>query len=988
MQISKILYIPKINTAETKTVSFKSNDNQANPVKYNAVSDVYYGRELINPPDTDNGFEKTLRENYFKLPEGAVPDEFQKEAGKALLNGYDVIAGAPTGTGKTAIAHYVISKNMKEGKKTFYTAPVKALSNQKLNEFREIYGDENVGILTGDRRENAEAPVIIMTTEVYRNMALSNAFGEKNPLMDNLGTVIFDEFHYLGDESRGPAWEEAVMLTPDNVQKLALSATIGNFENLNNWFNELSSSKSQLVVMPDEERHVPLNFDTLPADSYRQEEKRIKKSIKKTGEINSNIMSDSASKPSLNDFKFAIYKLNKKQQLPAVFFVFSKKYSRELLEYLSGEGEDLTTGDEKSRIAEAVNEYKTKKKYIGSDLDLEALKKGYAVHNAGIIPAQKELIENLFKKKLVKAVIATETLASGINMPAKTVVISSPYKPCDDEESEEHRRPLNANEFKQMAGRAGRRGIDTIGYVYTMPVSQEAEEVFNSLEHSNADPVNSHYDPDYAFLAGYFEHNGDLSNLKKIYNKSFYAYSGDESDKEKKLDKLSAETGRKIRIMKKHNLIKDNDGRIELTDTGYTASKARGYNSIVLAEAVASKVFDKISPEALAMVSAGIANPVSGSETPISSDTDFMPLFASTQSNIDNVFTRLYNRLNKLLSKLGRNIESFSSYDEMIDFVKSVEKPQIDDTIKLNNYFLMLKSKMAKLDIIQSEEQYSQDRLFEDLNAGRTIPMRALNEGLDIISGYKSLIKKDSIPEYIKELEQESGSLAEQKGNKAKLLMQKKRAEIQDKLDEAKTMQYYETRINTEISGNCRFLNENKTLKADYRECEKLVIRLTSNDVLLSMAEGLKSIEEYQLEHDILHDNLRNNKKVKECFNELLSKSAGLYSDEIKEGIEKSPDKYNKNALKHVYIWAVLNRINTDGLSNWKQVITSSNGETEEGVIYREILQSADLLSQIGEMAQAGCERADNEEDLQYYSQLKQTASKAGNLLIRPPVTV
>ena len=156
----------------------------------NQMFQVYFGRDLVTAKTVyfPRDFETTLRENYFQLPAGCSPDSFQIDAGKALLEGRDVLVEAPTGTGKTAIAHYAATKNMAEGKTTFYTTPLKALSNQKLNEFRKVYGEENVGILTGDRRENVEAPIIIMTTEVYRNMALSHFYGDNNPLMENLGT--------------------------------------------------------------------------------------------------------------------------------------------------------------------------------------------------------------------------------------------------------------------------------------------------------------------------------------------------------------------------------------------------------------------------------------------------------------------------------------------------------------------------------------------------------------------------------------------------------------------------------------------------------------------------------------------------------------------------------------------------------------------------------------------------------------------------------
>ena len=187
MQVSKITSVRniyKLNYIERQKVENKG----VSLPQYNFVSAYApaFGRDLVIDKTPSKTFDETLKKNYFQLPPAAQPDEFQKDAGKALLAGKDVLVEAPTGTGKTAIAHYATSNNMAQGKTTFYTTPLKALSNQKLNEFRKVYGEDKVGILTGDRRENVDAPVVIMTTEVYRNMALANKYGDKNPLMENL----------------------------------------------------------------------------------------------------------------------------------------------------------------------------------------------------------------------------------------------------------------------------------------------------------------------------------------------------------------------------------------------------------------------------------------------------------------------------------------------------------------------------------------------------------------------------------------------------------------------------------------------------------------------------------------------------------------------------------------------------------------------------------------------------------------------------------
>ena len=539
--------ISPISAVDVKKV--KAQKNTSNPVKtannnkqYDAskMFGIYFGKDLVSFKSSD--FNQTLKDNYFQLPEGCTPDSFQKDAGRALLEGKDVLVEAPTGTGKTAIAHYAATKNMKEGKTTFYTTPLKALSNQKLNEFRAVYGDENVGILTGDRRENVEAPIVIMTTEVYRNMALANKYGDKNPLMENLGTVIFDEFHYLGDPDRGPVWEESVMYTPNDVQILGLSATIGNPDELTNWMAGLEDKQVHLVSIPESARHVPLEFDMLETSSYKAEEKKIQKSLKKGNLMFDVPISESISKPVPSDFKMAIGTLKNKDQLPAIFFVFSRNYSRDLVEYLGQEGQSLTTEAERKEIENIVDSYKARG-YIGSDLNEEALLKGYTIHNAGIIPAQKELVEELFQKKLVKVVISTETLAAGINMPAKTVVISSPYKPCDEASSDfkdddQNIRMLTANEFKQMSGRAGRRGIDEKGFVYTMPTDRSTEQDFLNLEASSSNPIKSKYNPDYGFLSGYYEYHTDSEELEDLFAKSFYTYSDNEDISAQREEKL------------------------------------------------------------------------------------------------------------------------------------------------------------------------------------------------------------------------------------------------------------------------------------------------------------------------------------------------------------------------------------------------------------------------------------------------------------------
>src|SRR5574344_1208206 len=352
-------------------------------------------------------YYKTLSENYFKLPETAKPDMFQKAAASKLYLGEDVLVTAPTGTGKTAIAYYVISKNLQEGKKTFYTTPLKALSNEKYRSFQKTYGKENVGLLTGDTKINAQAPIVVMTTEVYRNMVMADKFKNKNEMLNNLKTVVFDELHYLGDVDRGGIWEQSIILSDKDTQLLSLSATIGNKENITNWMALVKGKKTELVDVPSERRHVPLYFSHVRTEAKQE---------KKSGKRGKGTSSLGGRTPQISQKSYVqtVNRLSKKDQLPAIIFVFSKKESNKILNTFEDFGSQLSTKEEMKEISEIIKRYEKEGKYLGESLKKDALMKGYAIHNSGLLPTQKELVEELFQKKLVKVVLATETLSAGM----------------------------------------------------------------------------------------------------------------------------------------------------------------------------------------------------------------------------------------------------------------------------------------------------------------------------------------------------------------------------------------------------------------------------------------------------------------------------------------------------------------------------------------------------------------------------------------------
>ena len=366
-------YTVKTNQSINPTKQQNKNTNYSTNsiTDYNLNQLNYNNRSLVS----FKGYYQTLKDNYFNLPvdkrtgEPFQPDIYQKASAENLYKGNDVIVTAPTGTGKTAIAHYIINKNLDEGKKTFYTTPLKALSNDKVREFRKIYGDENVGLITGDKKINKDAPILIMTTEVYRNMVVKDNMKERNPLLDDLKTVVFDELHYLGDTDRGGVWEQAIMFTDPKVQVLSLSGTMANPEKITDWMANIKGHSyaekitpkagykandkgvhTVLINVPPSNRHVPLEFHVELVDGHRSkgggkgggskaDRARAKKMARQLE------LSDSA-QPAKHSYDYMVDKLNKEDKLPAIFFVFSKKEGKAIMRHLSDYGDKLTTDKE------------------------------------------------------------------------------------------------------------------------------------------------------------------------------------------------------------------------------------------------------------------------------------------------------------------------------------------------------------------------------------------------------------------------------------------------------------------------------------------------------------------------------------------------------------------------------------------------------------------------------------------------------------------
>ena len=1035
MKISQISYLNTSKIPFNKTNEIQKSQIPLVQTNPSETFRYYMGRDIVS--FKANPFNETLKKNYFKLPPQFSPDVFQIDAAKALNDNKNVLVVAPTGTGKTAIARYVTSKNMEEGKTTFYTTPLKALSNQKLNEFREIYGEENVGILTGDRRENIEAPIIIMTTEVYRNMALSEKNGSKNPLMKDLGTVIFDEFHYMGDDSRGRVWEESVMLTPKDVQKLELSATVGNPLDLINWQKSLGFDNTELVLMPDSARAVPLEFDSITTKSYEKNKNAILKSIERTGTREEIQKASNFPTISSNDCIQAVEKLSDKNQLPAILFIFSRRFSRELLENFAQDGRDLTSDSEKEEIEKIVNKYKSKG-YIGSDLNIEALKKGYAIHNAGIIPAQKELIEELFQKKLTKVVISTETLAAGINMPAKTVVISSSTKPTDD--AEERTRTLTVNEFKQMAGRAGRRGIDTIGYVYTMPYDEESEETFIFLEVADSNELKSKYEPEYAFLSGYFDNKGDKTDLNDFLAKSFRTYSQDEAIHKENLDKLKFISNGKTRVLVQHGFLNVlENGQYEPTILSKMASQLRGYDTyaIAITEAIAGKSFANITPEALVSVACAIANPdkyqqgnlaitevgnkapyamtseealasivsvITNSSKPQKGNTaqapDLNTMINATEKNLQDLKQSICTSVEKKFKKLGTDFGYFKDYDEMLknmlECAQSLIKPDASVEEAEAELLEATQKRQKMYTITKTTGKMDFEAIMRSIIDGETVPSKVLEDALDAVEKYKKRINARDIDTYIeKQRAQLTQIYTEGKGKKAKARLDRQRDEIKANIAQAQTMLYLEENAAAALNENYKFIRNNppSKVKKEFEAAEKKYTKLTAKDELINEIKALISIEEYERIHEnISKENTENANMINKCLKEILTKDLGVLSTEMKENLGRQSLRMNNGLSKTkagiLYNWAFMNTVSSDGISNWKQLLKLLPAGADEGSTYRYVLQTADFLGQIADMANVGYQNSNNEEDLRYYLNLRNTAYKARNLIIKYPIEV
>jgi ATP-dependent RNA helicase HelY len=390
-------------------------------------------------------------------------DAFQREAIDKLESGNGgVLVSAPTSSGKTIVAEYAIFRALRDGAKVLYTTPLKALSNQKYHDFVRAYGEATVGLVTGENTINDAAPVVVMTTEILRNLIY-----EDPARLDLVRYVVLDEVHYIDDFPRGSVWEEIVIQAPRTIKLVGLSATIGNYREIADWMAE---NRGGMETVFHDVRPVELKM-------WLAINNRLYPLFKGDGGIDQRTWSKAAQEeeasyriggyrglPS-NDLLHVIEELRRFDMLPAIYFIFSRRGCREALQRCAYHEIDLTTAAEKEAIdlvaAERLQGLKDQDEeaLFRRMVDARLLRRGLAEHHAGLLPYHKEMVEELFQRGLIKVVFATETLSLGINMPARGVVVSS-FTKFDGVNFS----TLTTGELTQLMGRAGRRGIDVIGH--------------------------------------------------------------------------------------------------------------------------------------------------------------------------------------------------------------------------------------------------------------------------------------------------------------------------------------------------------------------------------------------------------------------------------------------------------------------------------------------------------------------------------------------
>ena len=556
-----------------------------------------------------------------------APDEYQTRACDYIAAGSSVLVAAPTGAGKTVVGEFACWLALRDGAKCFYTTPIKALSNQKYHDLVARHGPEAVGLLTGDVSINSEAPIVVMTTEVLRNMLYAGS-----STLTGLGFVVMDEVHYLADRFRGAVWEEVILTLPASVSIVALSATVSNAEEFGDWLGQV---RGDVGVVVSERRPVPLLQHVAVGrdlvDLFDGASEAVNPRLKQVAHLQSLQLrgnykvrpgkgkraggnfgnpamarragaADTAHGPNLTPSRRQlVVALRRADLLPAIVFVFSRNGCDAAVQQLRDSDIKLTSPYERTQLREIAERHgdalgDDDKAAVGWDGFVAALCDGIAAHHAGLLPVLKAVVEEAFAAGLLKVVFATETLALGINMPARSVVIEKLVK-----YNGESHVDVTPGEYTQLTGRAGRRGIDTIGHAIVLWRAGMNPQALAGLASRRTYPLRSSFAPTYNMAVNLLATMGHDQALKLL-GRSFAQFQTDRRGG-RGAASLGDRFERLCQVLVRLDYL-SRDGR-HLTEQGRMLARIYAEMDLVVTEAIRAGAFDGLSvPELAAALSA------------------------------------------------------------------------------------------------------------------------------------------------------------------------------------------------------------------------------------------------------------------------------------------------------------------------------------------------------------------------------------------------
>lgn len=515
---------------------------------------------------------------------GLTLDSFQVQAIRFLEQQKTVVVSASTGTGKTVIAEFIIDECLKKtDKKVVYTAPIKALSNQKYRDFKKQYGEDQIGILTGDIVINPRAPILIMTTEIYRNMLL-----QQDPIISDISYVVFDEIHFMNDPERGTVWEEAILFSPPSIRFLCLSATIPNVKEFATWLQTLKDHPVEIVRC--HKRFVPLHqflYDeynglierNLIAPTNQQSKKKNKRSNTRRKHISPGQV--------VQDLK---------GKLPAIVFSFSRRQCEEEAKKLQRQKRYIVDVETKKAIQEICQRcFSYEIQHLPSTkILIQTLLDGIGFHHAGLLPQQRFAVEEIFSKGILPVLFATETFAVGVNMPAKTVILNGLRK-FDGQRF----RLVTSKEYFQLAGRAGRRGIDKEGYVVTLLQEGESTNDYIHISEKDTEPIQSQFTLSFNTVLNMLN-SYSRQEIDTFLKQNFHAFR--RQHESHKQVRMKTSFNHKVTVLQKMGYI---NAKGFLTEKGVFAKKIY-FEELLISELFATDLYKRLTDTELLQVIAGI----------------------------------------------------------------------------------------------------------------------------------------------------------------------------------------------------------------------------------------------------------------------------------------------------------------------------------------------------------------------------------------------